>query len=93
MNTTAPLINGRFHNLEYGSYAPGAPSIFPSDEDVAHLWSGPDRYYLIASASTLPRFEKLLGHVNLHIVIFSGSKLAMTNRPDPGTFLPERGIE
>jgi len=93
MNTTAPLINGRFHNLEYGSYAPGAPSIFPSDVDVAHLWAGPDRYYLVATASTLPRFETLLGVEHIHIVISSGGKLAMTNRPDPGTFLPERGIE
>jgi 4-amino-4-deoxy-L-arabinose transferase-like glycosyltransferase len=81
MNVTAPLINGRFHNLEYGSYAPGAPDIFPSDADVARLWSGPDRYYLIASASALPRFDKLLGTENLHIVISSGGKLALTNRP------------
>lgn len=88
MNATAPLINGRFHNLEYGSYAPGALDIFPTDADVARLWSGPDRYYLIASASTLPRFEKLLGRENLHTVISSGGKLALTNHPYPGTFLP-----
>jgi len=91
MNVTAPLINGRFHNLEYGSYAPGAPDIFPTDADVASLWSSPDRYYLIASASALPRFEKLLGTENLHTVISSGGKLALTNHPYPGTFLPGTG--
>jgi hypothetical protein len=87
MNTTAPIINGRFHNLEYGSYAPGAPDIFPGDADVARLWSGPDRYYLIASASAMPRFEKLLGSENLHVVISSGGKLALTNHPYLGAFL------
>ena len=81
MNTTAPLVNGRFHNLEYGSYAPGAPAIFPTDEDLAHLWAGPERYYLVASDASLPRFEKLLGKENLKIVISSGGKLAFTNHP------------
>lgn len=91
MNTTAPLVNGRFHNLEYGSYAPGAPSIFPTDTDVARLWSSPERYYLVVSASTLPRFEKLLGTDHLNIVISSGGKLALTNHPAPGTVLPGNG--
>lgn len=81
MNTTAPLVNGRFHNLEYGSYAPGAPAIFPTDEDVAHLWASAERYYLVASDASLPRFEKLLGKENLNIVISSGGKLAFTNHP------------
>lgn len=88
MNTTAPLVEGRFHNLEYGSYAPGAPSIFPTDADVAQLWSRPERYYLVASDSSLPRFEKLLGADRLNIVISSGGKLALTNHPAPGTVLP-----
>jgi 4-amino-4-deoxy-L-arabinose transferase-like glycosyltransferase len=88
MNTTAPLVEGRFHNLEYGSYAPGAPSIFPTDAEVAQLWSRPERYYLVASDSSLPRFEKLLGADRLNIVISSGGKLALTNHPAPGTILP-----
>jgi hypothetical protein len=88
MNTTAPLVEGRFHNLEYGSYAPGAPSIFPTDADVAQLWSRPERYYLVASDSSLPRFEKLLGADRLNIVISSGGKLAVTNHPAAGTVLP-----
>ncbi len=91
MNTTAPLLNGRFHNLEYGSYAPGAPSIFPTDADVARLWSSPERYYLVASVSALPRFEKLLGAYHLNIVISSGGKLALTNHPASGTVLPGNG--
>src|SRR3989454_10214662 len=30
-NRTALLLNGRVNNLEYGSYAPGAPSVFIDD--------------------------------------------------------------
>ena len=80
-NRPALIINGRFHNLEYGSYAPGAPAVFPTDEDVARLWSGLERYYLVANASALPRVEKLVGADHMHIVISSGGKLALTNHP------------
>lgn len=80
-NQPALIINGRFHNLEYGSYAPGAPAVFPTDEDVARLWSGRERYYLVANASALPRFENLMGADHLHRVICSGGKLALTNHP------------
>src|SRR5437764_284708 len=80
-NRPALIINGRFHNLEYGSYAPGAPAVFPTDEDVARLWSGLARYYLVANASALPRVEKLVGADHMHIVISSGGKLALTNHP------------
>jgi len=81
MNATAPIVNGRFHNLEYGSYAPGAPSIFPSDADLARLWSSPERYYLVASSPQLPRFEKLMGAEHLNSVVSSGGKVALTNHP------------
>jgi len=89
MNATAPIVNGRFHNLEYGSYAPGAPSIFPTDAELARLWSSPERYYLVASSSQLPRFEKLMGADHLNIVISSGGKLALTNHPLLETALGE----
>jgi hypothetical protein len=81
MNCTAPLVNGRFHNLEYGSYAPGAPDIFLTDAQLAEDWRKPERYYLVADHLQMPRFEKLMGAENLNIVISSGGKLALTNHP------------
>ncbi len=30
-NRSALLLNGRFKNLVYGSYAPGAPNVFIDD--------------------------------------------------------------
>ncbi len=89
MNRNAPLVNGRFHNLEYGSYAPGAPDIFLTDAQLAALWARPERYYLVADHSTMPRFEKLMGAERLNIVIASGGKMALTNSPFPGTHLPQ----
>ena len=91
MNATAPIVNGRFHNLEYGSYAPGTPSIFPTDADLARLWSSPERYYLVASSPELARFEKLMGAEHLNSVISSGGKVALTNHPLLETALAEEG--
>ncbi len=44
---TALLLNGRFNNLVYGSYAPGAPNVFIDDAQWKTLWLQPDRYYLV----------------------------------------------
>ena len=33
-NRTALLLNGRNNNLEYGSYAPGAPNVFINDAQL-----------------------------------------------------------
>src|SRR5438067_1632052 len=40
-NRTALLLNGRSNNLEYGSYAPGAPQVFIDDRKFQSLWSQP----------------------------------------------------
>ncbi len=41
------LLNGRWNNLEYGSYAPGAPNVFINDAEFKLLWLKPARYYLV----------------------------------------------
>jgi len=88
MNRTAPLVNGRRQNLEYGSYAPGAPDIFLADSQLAEDWRKPERYYLVADRLQMPRFEKLMGGENLNVVISSGGKIAVANHPFAGTQLP-----
>ena len=37
-NRDALLVNGRFNNLVYGSYAPGAPDVFIDDQQWKALW-------------------------------------------------------
>lgn len=76
---TALLWNGRVDNLEYGSYAPGAPDVFIDDGKFQNLWHSPERYYLLASNEDLPRIRNLVGESSLHTVSTSGGKCLLTN--------------
>lgn len=78
-NRTAWLLNGRFNNLVYGSYAPGAPDVFLTDEQWKARWLGAERYYLVAKAEEQPRFAKLVGQGALFVVAQSSGKLLLTN--------------
>lgn len=79
-NRDALLVNGRFHNLVYGSYAPGAPDVFVDDQQWKSLWLQPQRWYLVVKSEEMPRLEKLVGIENLKTVAASGGKLLLTNR-------------
>jgi 4-amino-4-deoxy-L-arabinose transferase-like glycosyltransferase len=81
------LLNGRKNNLEYGSYAPGAPTVFPTDADLPRLWAQTDRAYLVANDPEIARLEKLVGRANLHVVAESGGKTLFTNE----AITPARG--
>jgi 4-amino-4-deoxy-L-arabinose transferase-like glycosyltransferase len=78
-NRTALLLNGRFNNLVYGSYAPGAPDVFIDDAKFRELWLGPERYYIVASDAAVRRLEKLAGKSQLNVVLASGGKVLLTN--------------
>jgi 4-amino-4-deoxy-L-arabinose transferase-like glycosyltransferase len=80
-NRTALLVNGRFHNLVYGSYAPGAPDVFIDDQQWKSLWQSPERCYLVLTQQALPRLEALVGADRLLVVEASGGKLLLTNQP------------
>jgi hypothetical protein len=73
------LLNGRWNNLEYGSYAPGAPNVFLNDGEFGALWSKPARYYLVTKNSAVPRLDGLVGRQRLYLVASSGGKLVYTN--------------
>ena len=79
-NRTALLLNGRVNNIVYGSYAPGAPDVFLDDAGFARLWNTPGRYYLVAAAPAVPRFQKLVGKDRLHVILESGGKFLFTNQ-------------
>jgi 4-amino-4-deoxy-L-arabinose transferase-like glycosyltransferase len=83
VNREALNLNGRYFNLEYGSYAPGAPDVFIDDTRFKSLWSEPERYYLEAYRANLQRFEDLAGPNHLHMVAESGGKVILTNHPLP----------
>ena len=90
-NRSALLLNGRLMNLEYGSYAPGAPDVFINDPQFRDLWLKPERYYLAASESAMPRLEGLVGREQLHLVKESGGKQLLTNHPIAASAQETRG--
>ena len=79
-NRTAWLLNGRFNNLVYGSYAPGAPNVFLDDAQWRDLWLGPQRCYLVADDERRPHFGQLAGKDALFVVAESGGKMVLTNQ-------------
>src|SRR5229473_2884148 len=83
VNREALNLNGRYFNLEYGSYRPGAPDVFIDDTRFKSLWTEPQRYYLEAYRANLQQFEDLAGPNHLHIVAESGGKVILTNHPLP----------
>jgi hypothetical protein len=78
-NRSELLLNGRWNNLEYGSYAPGAPNVFINDGDFKRLWLTPARYYVVTKLANQPRLAGLVGEQNLHIVATGGGKIVYTN--------------
>jgi len=82
-NRTALLLNGRINNLEYGSYAPDAPSVFIDDNKFISLWTANSRYYLLAYGADMPHLEQLVGHPNLHVVAENAGNYLLTNRALP----------
>ncbi len=73
------LLNGRWNNLVYGSYAPGAPNVFLNDGEFNALWSKPARYYLVTKESAVPRLDSLVGGESFIWSRASGGKLVYTN--------------
>jgi hypothetical protein len=79
----ALLLNGRFNNLEYGSYAPDAPQVFIDDAKFILLWNAPRRYYLLAYGADMPHLEQLVGREKLHQVAENGGNYLLTNQSLP----------
>jgi 4-amino-4-deoxy-L-arabinose transferase-like glycosyltransferase len=77
---TELLLNGRWNNFEYGSNAPNVPDVFLDDAKLKALWNRSQRYYLVAKADQVKRFDQLLGPSNFEIIKASGGKILMTNQ-------------
>jgi hypothetical protein len=80
-NRTAFLLNGRFNNLVYGSYAPGAPNVFLTDAEFRERWNTPDRYYFVVDETGMERIQPLVPTIRANLVIASGKKYVVTNHP------------
>jgi hypothetical protein len=80
-NRSAFLLNGRFQNLVYGSYAPGAPDIFMTDAQFRELWRKPGRCYFVVNEKGLERIEPVVPDIRSNVVVWSGGKYVLTNHP------------
>jgi 4-amino-4-deoxy-L-arabinose transferase-like glycosyltransferase len=80
-DTDALLLNGRVNNLEYGSNAPDAPSVFIADRDLPALWNQAQRWYLVAEKPRLEQIAQLLGAGRVFVLRESGGKFLISNRP------------
>ena len=78
-NRTALLLDGRVNNLEYGSYAPGAPDVFIDSAQFARKWATDRRYYLCVEQPRIASIEKLVGKHAMHLIKESGGKSVFGN--------------
>ena len=78
-NRSALILNGRKNNLEYGSYAPGAPPVFIGDAGFVERWNSPDRWYVASEDEKRQHLTDLVGAQALHPVAGSGGKTVYTN--------------
>ena len=84
----ALLLNGRYNNLEYGSYAPGAPEVFIDNDQLRGLWRSHERLYLVLEGPKLAEIQKLVGPEYLHPILASGGKYLFSNHPLAGGAQP-----
>ena len=73
------MLNGRYFNLEYGSYAPDAPPVFIGDDDFSRLWSQPEQWYLALTDDDVPYVQKIVARDHLHLVAAVGGKSLFSN--------------
>ncbi len=79
-NRRALLRNGRYNNLLYGSYAPGAPDVFIDDSQFRELWAQPGVTYLVARDEAAQQVTEIVGAGKLHILYSGGGKFLASNQ-------------
>jgi 4-amino-4-deoxy-L-arabinose transferase-like glycosyltransferase len=81
-NRSALILNGRFNNLEYGSYAPGAAKMFIGDADFVERWRSPERWYVASEDEKVKHLQRLVDAESLHRIATAGGKSIYVNRVD-----------
>ncbi len=75
----ALLLNGRFNNLVYGSYAPDAPAVFMDDADFVRRWHSAERCYFVVDKAGLARISEKVPRSDFITVKASGGKFLFCN--------------
>lgn len=74
------LWNGRYNNLEAGSYYPDAPPIFLSDPEFLALWRGTKRIFLFVPSEHRAAAAQLLPRSGTYLVAETGGKAVYVNQ-------------
>jgi Dolichyl-phosphate-mannose-protein mannosyltransferase len=77
----AMLWNGRFDNLEYGSYAPGSLPVFIDDRQFQSLWKSGERYFVLSDGERRSHLQQSVDSSRLFLVAESGGKKLYSNLP------------
>jgi 4-amino-4-deoxy-L-arabinose transferase-like glycosyltransferase len=77
----ALLWNGRFDNLEYGSYAPGSAPVFIDDHQFQSLWNSGERYFVLSDGERRSHLQQSADSSRLFLVMESGGKTLYSNLP------------
>ena len=73
------ILNGRINGLWLGALFPDSPAIFLDDAQLANLWAGSSRVYLVTGDET--KQESLAKIARVYVLAKSGGKFVLTNRP------------
>ncbi|WP_254064729.1 glycosyltransferase family 39 protein [Granulicella sp. S156] len=73
------LVNGRINGPWFGGFWPDAPHIFEDEAGLHHLWSGPQRVFLL-TYNRRQRQHDLSTYGNVIDFADSGGKTILTNR-------------
>jgi hypothetical protein len=73
------IWNGRYNNLEPGSYYPDAPQIFLTDQAFLQIWNGSQQVFLFVPADKRPEALKHLP-TGAFVLAESGGKAVYSNR-------------
>ena len=77
----ALLWNGRYDNLEYGSYAPGGEPVFIDDRQFQSLWNSGERYFVLSDGERRSHLQESAASNRLFLVAESGGKTLYSNLP------------
>lgn len=75
------LWNGRYNNLEAGSYYPDAPHIFFTDPEFLAQWRGPQRIFLFVPSEHRADATKRLPTSGTYLLAQNGGKAVYVNHP------------
>lgn len=75
------IYNGRYNNLEAGSYYPDAPHIFLTDADFPALWQSAQRVFLFVPEEQREAARQRLPAATTYLAAESGEKAVYVNHP------------